>query len=94
MLAVGNTEEYATTYPGTASKPEILGYCNYIIPDAFDVLQMEAKDQPNVFSEITSMVPYPLNLVMSWMGFGEVKDMHDKDGDDSDSDDDDDSSSS
>lgn len=44
LYAIGNDEDYSLLYGGYGSLPDLQKYCSYVVPDAFDVIAMKAKE--------------------------------------------------
>lgn len=57
LVGVGNTEDYAKTYPGSYSLSDIKAMCDWMVPDGFD--QKETTEM-NFLDELMKMWPFNL----------------------------------
>lgn len=57
LLGMGNTKEYAQTYPGSYSQSSVIAMCDYIVPDGFAQKETIKVD---FLAEIMNMWPFSL----------------------------------
>lgn len=57
LVGIGNTVDYAKTYPGSYSLSDVKGMCDWIVPDGFD---QKPVTEVNFLKDFINM--WPLSL--------------------------------